>query len=180
MTRRVGVQLHVERKLLKMDFENFVLLHDSIKLLKFEPWSTLCIIILIIISTMIGATAKILVINYVTIHAPKERPLNTLIFVDQVIQLITNFLFSTMTVLSLATATTLEDMFGYSTCVFYWILFMIHGLTYITAGLGMSFFRFMIVRYPFVTHVKIGQSRLMWLILSLGFVVSRYNSLRIY
>ena len=64
--------------------ENLVLIQDSIKLLKFEPWSSHAIISLVVITTAIGVTANTLVINFVLFHAPKERPINTLIFIDQV------------------------------------------------------------------------------------------------
>ena len=65
--------------------ESFEVATNSLSLLKFESWSSYGLIIGLSLSLAIGFILKSLVINYVLFHAPKDRPLNRLILLDQVL-----------------------------------------------------------------------------------------------
>ena len=71
----------------------------------------------------------------------------------------------TMTIISVALGQSLYDLFGWESCIVYYFSYMICNLVLVVGGLGMTFFRFMIVRFPVVTHCKIGQMRLIRIIL---------------
>ena len=59
----------------------------STKLIKFEHGSSHILISIVCLVTLFGSIFKCLIIKYVLCDAPKDRPINKLILVDQVRQL---------------------------------------------------------------------------------------------
>ncbi len=56
----------------------------STKLIKFEYGSSHILISIVFLVTLFGSIFKCLIIKYVLCDAPKDRPINKLILVDQV------------------------------------------------------------------------------------------------
>ncbi len=66
------------------DFTEFNLTQGPPSLTTFEFWPSLGLIAFQLFLATVGITCKCLIINHVLFHAPKERPINKLILIDQV------------------------------------------------------------------------------------------------
>ena len=66
-------------------FDQFVLEEQYLNLLKYQPLKTCVLTLFFAASTLIGVIVKVSVIKYLIFNAQKERPINTLMLIDQVI-----------------------------------------------------------------------------------------------
>ncbi len=82
------------------------------------------------------------------------------------IQLVTSTTFMTLTLITLVTAKYVRDIFGWYMCTVFWTVVLVHSIELAISGLGMAFFRLMLVRFPLWAYDKIGQWNLVGIVLA--------------
>ena len=117
------------------------------------------------IVSAIGLCIRALFIYYIHFDAPKDRPFNTLLWLDQVImksiqsrpcnnwifyfsqifQFVAGLVFSVLTIWPIATQTSLYQNIGRDWCHFYWIVNALLGESIFIGSLGMAIFRIICV-----------------------------------
>ena len=58
--------------------------NSSVKLIQWEGYKSIALILAMSICAIVGFLGKGLILNYVFRYAPKNRPINTMIAIDQV------------------------------------------------------------------------------------------------
>ncbi len=74
--------------------------------------------------------------------------------------------------ISLFLGTPLKSLMGWTTCMFFYESIVFYTIALGVDGLGMAIFRLMCVKFPYVTHVFIGQHGLAALVLTFEAVLS--------
>ena len=117
------------------------------------------------IVSAIGLCIRALFIYYIHFDAPKDRPFNTLLWLDQVImksiqsrpcnnwiyyftqifQFVAGLVFSVLTIWPIATQTSLFEKLGRDWCHTYWIVNALLGESIFIGSLGMAIFRIICV-----------------------------------
>ena len=128
-------------------------------------FGAISIAISLAIVSAIGLCIRALFIYYIHYDAPKDRPFNTLLWLDQVImtihynkdptidflyfsqifQFVAGLVFSVLTIWPIATQTSLFEKLGRDWCHTYWIVNALLGESIFIGSLGMAIFRIICV-----------------------------------
>ena len=92
-----------------------------------------------------------LMINFIKFYAP-SRPINKMMLVDQVCQLVTSSISGGMTLISLFQNNLLIKDFGRAGCMLLGAGRTVNGFGLILGGLGKAVFRFMCIKFPSSIH----------------------------
>ena len=68
------------------EIDNLEITQEKLDLLSVSGWKWAVLIVVIVFVTIVALTIKLLVLNYVFFYAPRDRPINTLLAIDQVIE----------------------------------------------------------------------------------------------
>ena len=109
-----------------------------------------CLIILLSVSSI----SKCCIIYYLVVYAP-SRPINTMMLIDQICQLLTSTTFGCLTIASLIRKTPIIEDMGAMGCWFFWVNIVIHKLSLALGGLGMAIFRFRCVKLMYSTVAQV-------------------------
>ena len=64
--------------------ESIEIIQEKLDFLTFNGWKSLALNLATLLAAVVTLTIKVLVIFYVSVFAPRDRPINTLLAIDQV------------------------------------------------------------------------------------------------
>lgn len=116
-------------------------------LLEWRPIARAILITVLAIVLIIGMLIKGLFIKYIMFHAPRKRPINTLMMVEQSLILLATTILGIGKIISMATGKSLLDLFGSNACLVYWASMVTYGCMMATGGFCMALFRWICIMH---------------------------------
>ena len=136
------------------EFNFTVLSQETPSVFLWDDSALIALVTCLIILLSVSSISKGCIIHYLIFYAP-SRPINTMMLIDQICQLLTSTTFGCMTIASLIRKTPIIEDMGAMGCWFFWVNIVIHNSNLALGGLGMAIFRFRCIKSIYSTVAQL-------------------------
>ena len=135
-------------------FNNIDIRDQTPTVFQWDDYKVIAIVTCLILLLSVSSISKCSIIYYICVYAP-SRPINRMMLIDQICQLITSTIIGCLTIMSFIRRTPIIEDIGSISCWFYWAAILIHNLSVILGGLGMAAFRFLCIKLVYTTVAQV-------------------------
>ena len=141
---------------------------QTITLFEWEGLQSVLVIVYTLIMGITNIVCKVLIINYIWRYAPKDRPINNMMlveqvkefplcfcsvflfsfFLNQIMEMISFIVFFLMFIISMGNGQPVSSVMGYDSCVIYYTAICIHNWAQVMGGFGMALYRLQCIKTP--------------------------------
>ena len=110
---------------------NFTDLSDETpNVFQWDGYKVIAIVTSLILLLSVSSISKCTIIHYISVYAP-SRPINTMMLIDQIVQLITSTTIGCLTIMSFIRGIPIIEDIGVTSCWLYWAAIITHSLSVI-------------------------------------------------